>query len=255
MPKLHELLAVDSTLKNQASVLQKELAATFANKAHHFEKKVVTFKSDEPDVGPVTESQLDIQTTVAKEIGWINNKTSRAINIGHQIDVANTAAKADVVLDDGTVFLKDVPATSLLQLEKRLQKILQLTKTIKTLDPAKGFTLDANEGVGIYKARDVNKIRTKLMTKVLTLVPPTDKHPGQAQPYQENVRTGEIEEMEWSALIPTSVKAELLDKCEELIRAVKKARSRANDIDFDVAGYKIGDAILAYIYSPISASQ
>ena len=87
---------------------------------------------------------MSIQTTVQKELGWIKGHMAKALDASFQVAEANTKARADVVLEDdaGTVLLKDVPATALLELEKRAVEIQQLVASIPTLDPAKGFTPD-----------------------------------------------------------------------------------------------------------------
>ena len=52
--------------------------------------------------------------------------------------MANTEAKADVILEDGTTLLKAVPTTSLLRLGHRLEEIRDLVRSIGTLDPCQG---------------------------------------------------------------------------------------------------------------------
>lgn len=247
MSKLHELLAVGTNLENQANKTRADLMATFGNKRHLFEQKLVTFKSNEEGVAPVTEAQSDIQSTVSKELDWISGILAKDIDVGHQVDVANTTAKADIVTEDGTVIAKDVPATSLLQLEKHLNKFHELLVTIPTLDPAKGFSPDTTREKGVYKAREVNKSRTKKVNKPLVLAPATDKHPAQVQLVTEDVVTGTIQEQEWSALLTPALKGDLIERCEALTRAVKKARARANELDIDVAAHKIGGKLLGYV--------
>ena len=139
MSKLHELLAVETNLETQANKAGADLTATFQSKKHLFGQKLVTFTPSEPGAQTVTEEQSDIQSTVADEIDWITKILAKALDVSHQVDVANTLAKADVVTEDGDEILKDIPATSLLQLEKRLQSLREFCGAIPTLDPAKGF--------------------------------------------------------------------------------------------------------------------
>src|SRR5207248_6321488 len=61
----------------------------------------------------------------------------------------NRIALADVVLEDGTVLLAQVPATTLLELEKRVKEVQDLIAKILTLDPASGFEPDKERGAGI----------------------------------------------------------------------------------------------------------
>ena len=119
MSKLHELLAVEGDLRTQAESCRKDLQNTFEKKQHHFSKKLVVFKSKEEGVPDKVESQLALQSTVHRELDWISEKIAKALDAGHHIDCANTTAKADLVLEDGTVLLKSVPATSLRRLTRR----------------------------------------------------------------------------------------------------------------------------------------
>lgn len=250
MSKLHELLAVSTNLENQANKTRGDLMATFGNKRHLFEQKLVTYRAKEEGAAAVTEAQSDIQTTIRKELDWISGIMAKNIDVGHQIDMANTLAKADIVTEDGETIAKDVPATSLLQLEKRIQQAHELLVAIPTLDPAKGFIQDPNREAGIYKAREVMKARTKKMQKALVLVQPTKEHPAQAQLITEDEAIGIIQEQEWSALLTPALKGDLIERCEVLVRAVKKARSRANELELDVATHKIGKRLLDFVFQP-----
>jgi len=251
MPKLHELLAVGTNLDNQAQKTRSDLMATFEKKRHLFEKKLVTFRPNTEGATPITEAQSDIQTTVHKEVEWISAILAKDIDVGHQIDVANTIAKADIVTEDGTMVASGVPATSLLQLEKRLKQVHEMIVAIPTLDPAKGFSVDGSEK-GLYKAREVYKTRTKKDQRPLVLYPATDKHPAQTQLITEDVAVGTIQEQEWSAMTTPAIKSELIERCEILTRAVKAARSRANEIELDVKGNKIGKTLLDFVFKPLA---
>src|SRR3954468_11286152 len=250
MPKMHELLAVSEDLKGQATKTRSDLISTFSTKSHHFRKKVVTFRSNQPGVEASTESQSDIQTTLKKELDWVVGFVSKAVDSGYQIDIGNTTAKADLVVDGLTI--KDIPATSLLQLEKHLVQVRELAQAIPTLDPAQGFQLDPDSGKGIWKARDVVKERTKKDKKVLTLAPATDKHPAQVQVYDVDAPTGTLLEQEWSSLTTPATKSEVLSRCDTLLQAVKKARSRANSIELDVTANQIGKKLLDYVFQPLA---
>lgn len=248
MSKLHELLAVEGDLRSQAEATRKDLENTFQKKGHHFQKKVVTFKSKQEGVEDKVESQLNLQSTVKKELGWIGEKLSKVMDVGHQVDIANTSAKADVTLDDGVVLLKDVPGTSLLRMEKRIVEIRDLVHSIPTLDPAKGFEAAPSEGDGIYQARDDERPRTEKTFDFKVMVPASDKHPAQVKELMLDKVIGHTVTQEWSSLLTVSDKGAMLDRVEELLRAVKKARSRANELDIDVRQNKIGETVLNYVF-------
>lgn len=235
MAKLHELLAVDSNLKTQADSTRTELRKTFETKRHLFtEKKIVTTPLAEGGQQTV-ETQCEIQTTVAKELEWLGGHMAKAIDVSYQIGMANQAAKADIVMEDGSILLKDVPATVLLELEKRVKDMMDLIKAIPTLDPAKGFVEDLQRGKNMFRARDITKTRTQKVQKPLVLYPATTEHPAQTQLVTTDEPVAKLEEQEWSSCITVAAKAELFECAENVLRAVKKARARANDIVVDTS--------------------
>lgn len=249
MAKLHEMLAVENDLRTQADSTRSELAKTFVGKGHHFTKKLVTYKPNKVDEPDKVESQLALQTTVHKELDWIGEKIAKVIDSGHQIDIANMSASANVILEDETLFFETIPATSLLRMEHRLTEVRDLIHAIPTLDPSKNFLPDPNEGDGIFKARDSERIITEKKVEWVTMVPATDRHPAQTKDWIADRPIGVQITQEWSSCITVAEKADMLDRVEELIRAVKKARARANDQEFDVKRNKIGEKILSYIFN------
>jgi hypothetical protein len=249
MPKLHELLAVEGQLKSQAQATRTELRSTFEKKRHLFEEKVTTFQPNEDGAEAVREQQSDLQSKVRDELAWIAGIWSQALDVSAQVADANTQAQADVTLEDGTVLLKAMPATGLLELEKRVAEIQELIKSIPTLDPAKGFQPDAQRGAHIYKARDVTKVRTKKTQRPLVLYPATPEHPAQTQVLSEDVPVGKVLEQEWSGLITPTEKANLLARAEAFGRAVKQARMRANDVELSKETLrKVGSVVFGYVF-------
>ena len=252
MSKLHELLAVNANLNGQAQKCRIDLQGTMEKKRHLFQQKLSTFTPLAEGAPSETREQSDIQTTVHKEVEWLANIMQKALDAAYAIDLGNTQAKADIVLDGGQVLVKDVPATALLQLEKRVKEISEFVTAIPTLDPAKGFALDSNRERGIYKAREITKPSTQKIQEVLVLYPATKEHPAQCNLISKDVKVGTVLEQEWSALITPALKAELIERSEALYRAVTQARSRANDFEVDVKTNKIGKKLLDYVFEPLA---
>ena len=250
MSKLHELLAVESALENQATKCRGELSDTFAKKRHLFEEKRVTFQPIAEGAPAETEIQSDLQTTVAGELKWIEGIIVKSLNASYQVACANTKAMADIVLEDDTVIASNVPATALLELEKRVVEVKTLVESIPTLDPAKGFQPDEMRGVGIYKAREITKPRTRKQKKVYIKYEATKEHPAQTELVDEDQLTGKIHEQEWSGLITPATKAEMINRVEILSRAVRRARSRANEVE--VTRQQIGEALLRYVFGELN---
>lgn len=246
MAKLHELLAAESTVKAQADKVRADLSNTFDKKRHLFGEKIVTFVPNTEGAAPVTEEQSDLQSTVRTELRWISDLWAKAVDAAYQIAESNMAARADVVLDNGTVLLKNMPATALLELEKRAGEIHALVTTIPTLDPAKGFKPDSDKGQGIFKAREVTKTRTKKTIRPIVKYEATKEHPAQVDLINEDLPIGTIREQEWSGLITPAEKADMLTRAEELRRALKTARSRANEAT--AATDKVASKLFSYVF-------
>lgn len=247
--KLYEFLAIESQLKGQADAARKDLKNTFEKKRHLFEEKLVTFQSTEENVPEVTEAQSSIQTTIPSELDWIATLWGKALDASAAIDTGNTTAKADVTLDDGTVILKDVPATTLLDLEKRTAEMQDLVMAIPTLDPAKSFEPDSQRK-DTYRAREVRKTRTKKTQRAIVLYHATTEHPAQTQLIPEDVPVGTVREQEWSSLLTPKIKGEILERVEELRRAVKAARQRAND-GISIETPAVGSVLFQYAFKAV----
>jgi len=247
MSKLHELLAVESSLETQALKCRSDLANTFEKKRHLFEEGITTFTANTGDAQPFEEAKSTLQSTVAKELGWLQPFIIKSLDASYQVAEANTLARADVLLDDGTVLLTGLPATALLELEKRIAEIHGLIGAIPTLDPAKGFVVDTQRGEDIFKAREIRTVRTKKAFVPLVLAAATKEHPAQVKEGFEDQPIGTIVKQEWSGLMTPADKADLLAKCEEVSRAVRSARSRANEQVVD-STKKIGAKLLGHIF-------
>lgn len=244
--KLHELLAAEGTAKQQADKCRADLLTTFEKKRHLFGEKHITFHSVAEDAEVVVEDHSALQSTVRTELNWIKGIWSRALDLSYQVAGSNMEARADVVLDSGVTLLSNVPATALLEGEKRMSEAHALIMGIPTLDPAKGFVPDPDKGVNIYRARDDVKARTKKIQRPLILHPATKEHPAQVQAITEDVVIGHLRVQEWSGLITPAEKAEMLNRAEELRRAFKTARSRANACKAATA--TMATAVLGYVF-------
>lgn len=251
--KLHELLAIEGNLETQANKVRTDLAGAFEKKRHLFEEKRVVFTPSGENTLAVIETQSDIQTTIRKELAAVQEFIARSLDASYQVAETNTKARANVVLEDdaGTILLNDVPATSLLELEKRLNEIGQLLHHVPTLDPAKGFKADAQRGDGIFVAREITKTRTRKAKKLYTKYEPRvelPSLPAQTELIDEDVPVGSIQEQEWSGLLTPAEKSALLARLEVVSRAVRRARSRANDAEVDLTK-KIAAPLLKYIFT------
>lgn len=247
LPRLHELIAVKSNLRTQAAGTMSDLGNTFEKKKHLFTGKQKKYRSSDEKIDAKVEEQLDIETTVIDELNGVKKFIVNAINGNHAVNTGNRTAAADIVLENDMIIATRVPSITLLELEDDLLEIRRFADKIPTLDPAKGFAPDKVDGrPGIWVARVIEKVRTKKENKVIVKLQPTDKHPGQAEIVVEDTPVGTIEEHEWSSMMRTVDKANLLERIDMLLRAVKKARSRANEEE--VTLNPIGEKLVSYIF-------
>lgn len=257
--KLHGVLAVKKDLQTQANTALADLTNTFTKKEQRFVGFLQTFtpfESDTPEkpIETKIDKELTVQSTVSAELAWIKPFLIKALDAHFHVATGNMTAKADIILDESenstdTVLVKDVPASTLLELEEYLQQTLKkLLLAIPTLDPVLGFVLDPAASLkGVYKSRSVEKTRTKMKKRILQLTKATDKHPETVQVYDEQVGEGTIREQHWSAALTPADKSAVLERLESLLRAVKKARARANETEVDVT-QKIGNSLLTYVF-------
>lgn len=171
--------------------------------------------------------QTEMATTVPARINWFMGHMSKFLDVQVQKDLTNQKSKADIILDDGTIIAKDVPATTLLMLETKLGNDLRgIFEAVPTLDAGTVWNFDASQG--LWATGPTKTFVTKKTMKAVTLAPATDKHPAQVKEVVEDVPIASIEKTIYSGMLTSGQKAALLTKLDTLVAAVKKARQRAN---------------------------
>lgn len=228
--KLHELLAAEEDLKGMAKRITAETEVTFNKKQGHFVEQITEIVPLEENKPTVRDGHTPMIETVNGKLDYFANAMGQYLDAFYQKEATNTEAKADVVLDDGEVLLKDIPATALLGLERELKKIHQVYSLIPTLEPTIVWTRDEEAGEGIRIARQ-SKMKTKKITKPFVLAPATDRHPAQVEKVTEDIHIANTETTYRSSKLTPARKSELLGRVDTLSRAVKKARMRANSVE------------------------
>ena len=246
MAKLHELLAIEREQKTQAQKVLGDLKDLFNKKVHHFTGKLVTFKPDEEGKPDQIVETRDLVTTVSKELQWASDFLVKAFDTSLTIAETNTEARADIVVK-GNVIAASVPATYLLELEKKLGELREFVDQIPTLDPSKGFIPDETQKDGVFRAKDEVKPRTQKMERPVVLYEATKEHPAQVTLKSYDEKVGMLHSQEWSGAITPRRKADILTNIETLTRAVKKARARANSVD--IKQHKIGRQLWSFAFA------
>lgn len=158
-------------------------------------------------------------------------------------DSGNRITSADIVLEDGTEIAKEVPAPTLLFLEKQLTDLYTFCEKLPTLDPSETWTPDPAKGY--FVTAPVQTIKTKKVKKALVLYPATDKHPAQTQLIDEDITVGSWTTVKHSGAIPDDQRRGLVRRVAVLQKAVKEARERANLQE--VEERKIGEKLFGFI--------
>jgi hypothetical protein len=250
MAKLHEVIAVEASLAATAQKIREEAITTFTKKVELFlgTRTSVTYFAETDQHLNTSEFKAVVESVPAK-LKYIAGSQIRAIDCLLQKEATNQHAKADIVID-GVTIASGVPAIVLLRLEAWLVEVRAVFAAIPTLQPGPHWQkdFDADTGGGVYEAEDVDvTFRTKKNLRAIELSPATKEHPAQVQPIQEDMPVAKIEKQHWSAMMSTADKSNLLERCDRLIRGVKKARQRANDTT--VVKDKIGAALFDFIFS------
>jgi hypothetical protein len=235
MAKLHELLAVEKDLIGKMNKIITEGKETFSKRTDHFSgfhKTLSVFNDEDKDlVGSATERK-ELVTTVPDKLSYVLSSVQDVVNVRFQKDYANSNAKADIVLDDGTTLAKGIPATTLLTLEDLLREVRIMCDMIPTLEPGIKWVDAPDAGKFVKTTEHPEKtLRTKKKTIYVSVAKATDKHPEQIREETVDFNIGEYTTHRFSGRISPAEKVVLLDKIEKLQSAVKKARARANETE------------------------
>jgi hypothetical protein len=185
-------------------------------------------------------------TTVGKKLNFVFGKhVTKWLDVILAKEATNQVARADIRIGD-TVLAKDVPATYLLGLEKKVAKFREVLDVIPTLAPSVKWERDETKGPDIWSAVHAEqKVRTKQVIQHKVLYEATPEHPAQIERWQEQSVIGMFSKSVWSGMLSPAEKSELLERLDVFERAVKQARQRANSTE--LLKKKIGKDIVNYL--------
>lgn len=242
MPHLSQIIAVEKETKDKAASSINRARGVLGSKGLLSGlARSYTPKDDEGEQLPPESTR--VQYTVKRVLTEITEDLTTLFDTIATKDAANCLAKADVIVD-GQVKLSQVPATTLLFLQKQLAELLSFVKAIPTLDSAEQWHY--NEAQDCYATPPVESVRTKKELKVLVLAPATKEHAQQAQAYQEDISVGRWKTIKYSGAIPVGEHNAMLARIERLQKAVTYAKEEANRQE--AKQQHIGEAVLRYIF-------
>ena len=150
---------------------------------------------------------------------------------------------AEMIAINKTGYFPYTPATNLLFLEKQLTDVKTFVGNLPELDPSESWTFDAN--ASLFKSEPTRSNRTKKVQKAIVLYDATEKHPAQTQLITEDTVVGVYTQTKMSGAVPLPQKRAMLNRIDELLRAVQKAREEANAVV--AADQRIGAAVFHFL--------
>lgn len=250
MAQLHEVLAVEDSLKKVANKLTLESKKTL-NKDNLFMGQTRSLKMFDQDLEHLnTTTHLKLETTVSENLDYTLKAIAKYWDAVAQKDKANQVATADVIVDS-VLILKDVPATTLLGLETKLNELRPLLEAIPTLPPGIEWIENPDaEKANVYKTKvPIIQQKSEKEIEAKVLYAATKEHPAQVKEYTVNKVVGNYETVQQCGMVSSHTKAILISRLESMQNAVKQARQRANTAK--VEPVKVAGNIFDYITAGI----
>lgn len=242
MGKLHELLAVEPSLRAQAQRAVNKARSIFTDGKERLVGRIRTYQPIDEEGESFADEVEMLVTTVSDELAEFETAFSAWLDAAVQKEVTNQETCADVMID-GKVVIKDLPATALLNLESKLVEMRQIYAAVPVNDPAQQWNW--NDDLGCYVSRPRVTYRTRKVPKSHVLYDATSEHPAQVEMFTEDVRVGTWTMVIHSGAFTPQEKRERLDRIDTLLRAVKAARQRANNVD--VKPVRVAEIVFKYI--------
>ena len=224
MAKLHELLVVESDLKGRAQRALKQARHILGDKDKLL-GIVRTYQPLQEDGQQLPPEVTVLSTTVTMELAGLWEIYGDWIDAAMQKETTNQEAKADLIVGDD-ILAAYLPATALLNLESKLGELRAVYQSIPINDPTREWKFDEQQGR--YKSGERQTIRAKKVMQAFVKYEATPEHPAQVESYTEDVPVGTWTSVIHSGMVSPVEKAGALARLDELIRAVKRARQRAN---------------------------
>lgn len=239
--KLHQIIAIEKDVKSRV--------VSFLTEAYHTLQKPALFdgftkvyeKTDEDGEDLPDEKKL-VNYQVEEMLQSIAEQCTEFFDTVARKDKANCSALADVEVD-GEVLLERIPSTHLIFLEKQLKDLRTVIDNLPTLDPAVSWALDA--GSGLYKSDEQRTAKKTKIQEPIVLYKATTEHPAQTQLITKDKTVGYWNTVKQSGAVTPKRKKLLQKRVQELIKAIKFAREKANETE--APKVNVGQSIFDYL--------
>jgi hypothetical protein len=246
-PKLHQIVAIEADIRNQST---KDLTDQY-HKIQKADALIGLYHEYQPvreDGEKFDAERRALQVRLPEVLEEVQRIMIKQVDIVATRDIANTAAKADIVLDDGTVLAMGLPSPFLLWLEKKLDDLHAVATKLPTL-PADTEWEWNKEQYCFKNKHEVKTTKTSKIQEPLVLYQATDKHPAQTQLITRDQTIGHWNKNTYHGALPVAEVKAFKERVEKLQKAVKLARERANQVE--APEQNVGANILNYIFSEV----
>lgn len=243
MGKLHEVIAVEKDVKSKAHATTTDLYRMLQN-AQLFQGMDRTYTPlDDDGEGFPPESQK-VQVNTRKLFEMLLQARQRVCDLVYTKDSANANAVGVVTLTGGDY---EMPVSTILHMEKELKDLRDVLAATPELDPS--IDWDWDEKALLHRSETIKTHKTRKVEEPKPIFQPTEHQPGQYHIFTRDVTIGHWETTKLSSGIPRGLKVQLIDRCDELGRAMKKARERANSVDAPEKSLK---GLLDWVLEPLT---
>ena len=248
--RLHQVIALVSSKKNRAKTVLTE-AYKQIQKPDTFSGLSRSYVPKDDDPSKPTGEQLPpeykpVQRRVSELLmknGQLRSSLVEMFDIVLSQDVGNQKAWADVVVGDEVVLI-NVPAVTLIFLEKQLTDLVTFIEALPVLDSADNWSYD--EAACIYRTSSTASVKTKKVPRAFVKYEATKEHPAQVEVVNDDMIVGTWNSHKLSGAITVQKREEWLEKARLLKEAVVLAREKANSVEVDEV--KIGGKILSFVF-------
>ncbi|MFN8996601.1 MAG: hypothetical protein ACK5X3_23475 [Pseudomonadota bacterium] len=241
--RLNQIIAVLKTVKSNSDKAITELYHRIQkDKLFSGLSKTYQPKDDDGQVYPP-----ELNNVVYKAPELLENFVSSVAewyDLAYSQDMANTTAKADVVVD-GVVILENVPITHLLFLEDRLAEVKAFVSKLPALPVDKDWSYSAAKG--FYVTPPKESLKFKKITNFVVAYEATPEHPAQIREVSKDEAEGTWTTIEYHSGLPSDRVKVLAKRVDKLIAAVLQARQEANSQVVTEA--KSAEKIFGYLFA------
>lgn len=240
--KLEALLGVLKTVKQDTQRIIDTYHKNIQKRAL-FDGLARTYQvRDEENGEPLEPENQIVQQDTEAMLASLTKSWTRMLDLAASVDVTNAHAMAPIVLD-GEPITSDLPAITLVWLEKNLTDLYTHIKNAPVQDPAKHWTWDPDRE--LFVADAVQTVKSKKVPRNHVRFEGSDRHPPQIDVYNEDVTIGTWTKIDFTTALTPRRKREILERVMELIAATRVARSHANDTE--VTDVKYAGRLFEYI--------